>query len=99
MAVEDNFEISSWTCPKCGEVVSGFTGPATRRLALDNHEYWKHERPERQAAQWVAKPPVTIFDEFFYEGKHLSREDDSFLENIHAAWKLSLDKSNYTNVE
>jgi hypothetical protein len=90
--VFDDREIE-WTCPLCGENVR-FIGPATRARFIEDHNYWKHEKPERdrrayqQRLEWQrsreAKP--TDLDDAFYDGARLTGTDLTFLKSVAACW-------------
>ena len=88
-------EDGKWSCPKCGEVLS-FIGPATRKRVIDDHMYWRHDRPEREArkreqerADLLANKDVDVipFDEAFYDGARLSQQDLSFLWAVRVRWE------------
>jgi hypothetical protein len=75
----------TWTCPKCGYEVD-FTGPATKKLLIDDHNYWKHELVERRENEYIAEGGVPPIDELFYLGSWLSHTDLRFLQAIHVLW-------------
>jgi hypothetical protein len=88
-------EFEKWTCPKCGQTVR-FMGPTTRRRFIEDHNYWQHEKPERERLaeatrqSWLASRTVTTaLDDAFYDGARLSGTDVTFLKSVAACWKSS----------
>lgn len=83
-----------WTCPICGDNVR-FIGPATRARFIEDHNYWKHEKPERdserenQRSVWQAGRAASSaipLDDAFYDGARLSGTDLTFLKSVAACW-------------
>lgn len=87
----------SWTCPKCGDKLGGFIGPATRGRLIDDHNYWQHDKPERdrkaeqQRIEWLrsreAPAAAETFDDAFYDGARLTHHDTTMLACFRIGWE------------
>jgi hypothetical protein len=88
-----------WDCPKCGERLEA-AGPASLNWKQQQHEYWEHDRKERNVAMpgggAIPKPSSVIdvlvggraaLDDAYYDGARLSSFDWGFLKAAHLDWK------------
>ncbi len=91
MNFEESQNSDKWACDKCGKVLDNFIGPASKKLAIDNHVYFEHERPARLREQWAAPPSRIFFTDWYLDGRDLTAFDKGFLKTCGACWNKPLD--------